>query len=585
MDALTAEIGRLRLQVHNLKGESGAQNISIGNYLLARLEQLGVRSMFGVPGDFNLDFLDLVEDHPKIDWVGNCNELNAAYAADGYARVKENSIGVVTTTFGVGELSAINGIAGAFSEMVPVLHIVGYPSTIQQKTRPLLHHTLGDGRYDAYQRAATPFVIHEANLLEKETAAAEIDTALTKCITKARPVYVTLPMDLVKEEISSDRLSIPLSSALPPNDPDTELFILDLIQERVAAAGGDVIVLVDACVIRHHCRDEVLDLLKKTGLPVYGTPMGKTAIAEGYERYGGIYIGALSHPTVKEKVENAKLILSIGLLLSDFNTGNFSYAIPTNHHIELHSDYCMVQHARFDGVGMKHLLPKLADRLQQFHGIASKIQVPPLVNEVPKENTQVITHTWFWPRVSQFFKPNDVIVTETGTSNFGIIDVALPDGAMLISQILWGSIGWSVGSSLGAALAAREKGCNRVILFVGEGSLQLSVQELSPTIRKGLTPIVFVINNSGYTIERCIHGLHRHYNDVANWNWTALLHTMDDSDKHKTASYTVRTKDDLENLLVDEAFAKAEYMQLVEVIMDKLDAPRALLGQTKRSKN
>jgi pyruvate decarboxylase len=60
---------------------------------------------------------------------------------------------------------------------------------------------------------------------------------------------------------------------------------------------------------------------------------------------------------------------------------------------------------------------------------------------------------------------------------------------------------------------------------------------------------------------------------------------MDDSDKHKTASYTVRTKDDLENLLVDEAFAKAEYMQLVEVIMDKLDAPRALLGQTKRSKN
>jgi pyruvate decarboxylase len=111
---------------------------------------------------------------------------------------------------------------------------------------------------------------------------------ITYLVFQARPVYVTLPMDLVKEEISSDRLSIPLSSALPPNDPDTELFILDLIQERIAAAGSDVIVLVDACVIRHHCRDEVLDLLKKTGLPVYGTPMGKTAIAEGYERYGGV---------------------------------------------------------------------------------------------------------------------------------------------------------------------------------------------------------------------------------------------------------------------------------------------------------
>lgn len=112
-------------------------------------------------------------------------------------------------------------------------------------------------------------------------------------------------------------------------------------------------------------------------------------------------------------------------------------------------------------------------------------------------------------------------------------------------------------------------------------------------IRKGLTPIVFVINNSGYTIERCIHGLHRfvvepflygcllshhsHYNDVANWKWTALLETMNDGGKHKTASYTVRTKEELEMLLVDASFAKAEYMQLVEVIMDKLDAPRALL--------
>ena len=78
--------------------------------------------------------------------VLSSNELNASYAADGYARVKEGSIGVLVTTFGVGELSATNGIAGAFSEHVPVLHIVGVPSTAQQKSKPMLHHTLGDGR-------------------------------------------------------------------------------------------------------------------------------------------------------------------------------------------------------------------------------------------------------------------------------------------------------------------------------------------------------------------------------------------------------------------------------------------------------
>ena len=160
-------------------------------------------------------------------------------------------------------------------------------------------------RYNAYQQAAAQFVIYEANLLRKETAAAEIDMAITQCITKvsrntlfccshvtwhfqARPVYIALPMDLVKEEISSDRLSVPLSSTGFPNDPDTESFVLDLIQERVTEIRGDVVVLVDACVIRHHCRNEVLDLLKKTSFPVYGTPMGKTAIEEDYKRYGGV---------------------------------------------------------------------------------------------------------------------------------------------------------------------------------------------------------------------------------------------------------------------------------------------------------
>lgn len=132
------------------------------------------------------------------------NELNASYAADGYARIKEGTLGVITTTyvidylhpsrsfkthafitrFGVGELSAINGIAGAYSEMVPILHIAGVPSTVQLKSKPLLHHTLGDGRFDVYQHAVSPFVVHQAHILNKLEAAAQIDFAITECITK-----------------------------------------------------------------------------------------------------------------------------------------------------------------------------------------------------------------------------------------------------------------------------------------------------------------------------------------------------------------------------------------------------------------
>lgn len=176
----------------------------------------------------------------------------------------------------------------AFSEMVPVLHLVGVPSTKQQKTKPMLHHTLGDGRFDAYVKAAEQFTFSQILLTDKKNAASEIDRALVDSITAARPVYLALPTDLVFEEISSERLSIPLSRHPASNDEQVEAFVLDLITKHIEEAAGDVVVLVDACAIRHDVRKELDELLKKTSFPVYATPMGKTAVDENYERYGGV---------------------------------------------------------------------------------------------------------------------------------------------------------------------------------------------------------------------------------------------------------------------------------------------------------
>jgi pyruvate decarboxylase len=196
---------------------------------------------------------------------------------------------------------------------------------------------------------------------------------------------------------------------------------------------------------------------------------------------------------------------------------------------QLHSDHTQVQYAQYPGIGFKQLLPKLTERLEQFHSTASQIPVAPYVAQLPSDSTQVITQRWFWPRMGSYFKSGDLIVTETGTANFGILDVPLPPKSMLVSQVLWGSIGWSVGkclvivtrswlkeltcfhegACLGAAIAGRELNYGRTILFVGDGSMQLTVQELSPMIRLGLKPIIFLLNNSGYVIERTIHGKHR----------------------------------------------------------------------------
>ncbi|KAL9711063.1 hypothetical protein Ac2012v2_005602 [Leucoagaricus gongylophorus] len=583
--ALKGEVDRLKLKLAGFQEAYGAvDSIAIGDYILTRLAQLDVTKVFGLPGDFNLGFLDLIEDHSSIDWVGNCNELNAAYAADGYARVKQCSLGVLVTTFGVGELSAMNGIAGAFSEMVPVLHLVGVPSTAQQKNRPILHHTLGDGRYDAYTIASKQFTVSQIQILNKNEAASQIDYALVECITRARPVYMTLPTDMVHQEICGERLKIPLTRQPAMNDLQTEEYVLDLIQKRVEEAEGNMVILVDACVIRFGVQEEVKTFLERTGFPVYSTPMGKTAVDESYSRYGGIYIGTITHPLVKERVESTKLIMSIGSLQSDFNTGNFSYNIPTGRHIELHSNNTRVQYGLFEGIGMKQLLPKLTERLQHWYPHVSGIPVDPFSSITPKgqdNDEPTISHGYLWPRVGQFFEPQDVIVTETGTANFGILDIPLPHGAKLISQILWGSIGWSVGATLGAAFAAREVGKKRVILFVGEGSLQLTVQELSPMMHHGLKPIIFVINNSGYTIERWIHGKSRKYNDVNNWNWTSILQTFGGDLEVEHESYSVRNRVELDQLLNEPTFRAANKIQLVEIIMPALDAPQALERQAK----
>ncbi|KZT73975.1 pyruvate decarboxylase [Daedalea quercina L-15889] len=590
----TAAVAQLQAQVNHLQHELSTvktaeqsphtgEQIFIGQYLVERLVQLGVTKMFGVPGDFNLGFLDFVEDHPKIDWVGNCNELNAGYAADGYARVKEGGLGVITTTFGVGELSATNAIAGAFSEHVPVLHIVGVPSTSQQKNKPMLHHTLGDGRYDAYYRAAQQFAIASANLDSKDTAAAEIDRVLTECIVRARPVYLMLPTDLAYQKIPAYRLKTPINQEPPENDPDVEAFAIDEITKLIQAAKHETIILVDACAIRHGVKKEVAELVRRTGFPVYSAPMGKTSFDEQYERYGGIYVGSISHPEIKEKVESAKLILSIGALKSDFNTGNFTYHVPIARTIELHSDSLSVQYATFPGIGMKRLLPKLTARLQPFEPTATLIPVPKFEYPVPREDNEIITQSYLWPRIGQFLRAKDIVVAETGTSSFGMLEVPFPTGAMFVSQILWGSIGWTVGATLGAALAGQELGYKRTILFVGDGSIQLTVQELSVMIRSGLKPIIFVLNNKGYTIERYLHGMTRKYNDISNWKWTNLLDTLGGEEGKTCQSYRVGTKSELSKLLDDPTFASAQKIQLVEMLMDPHDAPNALKRQAELS--
>lgn len=160
---------------------------TVGDYLLDRLAELGVSEIFGVPGDYNLQFLDHIVAHPTIRWVGSANELNAGYAADGYGRLRGMS--AVVTTFGVGELSVTNAIAGSYAEHVPVVHIVGGPTKDAQGTRRALHHSLGDGDFEHFLRISREITCAQANLMPA-TAGREIDRVLSEVREQKRPGYI-----------------------------------------------------------------------------------------------------------------------------------------------------------------------------------------------------------------------------------------------------------------------------------------------------------------------------------------------------------------------------------------------------------
>ncbi|KAK9670818.1 hypothetical protein K7432_017415 [Basidiobolus ranarum] len=252
--------------------------------------------------------------------------------------------------------------------------------------------------------------------------------------------------------------------------------------------------------------------------------------------------------------------------------------MDTEKTVEIHSDYTDVFFGTYKAVGMKYLLPKLAAAIPK-----REFKCPAVpVKELPQiDMKEMVPQAWFWPRMSKFFKADDIVVAETGTSVFGALNSHLPEGATFISQILWGSIGYTVGATLGAAVGG---GSRRVILFVGDGSFQLTCQEVSVMIRLGLRPVIFLLNNNGYTIERLIHGVKRTYNDIDNWDFSKTLDYFGGVAGQDKIGFQGRanTAGEFEQVL-KKIESHSDKINLVELMMDWLDAPENLVKQAEAS--
>ncbi|KIX00392.1 uncharacterized protein Z518_10531 [Rhinocladiella mackenziei CBS 650.93] len=546
--------------------------VSLAHYIWTRIHQLGVRSVHGVPGDYNLNLLDNISS-TGLRWVGSCNELNGGYATDGYGRVK--GIGVLVTTGGVGELSAINAHAGAYSEQVSLVHIVGSPPlSIRANKRFCMHHSLGNHEYDTFKNMFKTISVAHVTLADVSSAPAQIDCALRQSWVASRPVYIDVPSDMGKRDIEGAGLATPLELSYPVNPPEGQQEILAKLQERLHVAKRPCI-LIDLCATRQRITKEVHQLIAKSRLPTFVTPLAQGFVDESLPNFGGLYAGYGSAPGVRDFVESSDLILHLGPLDTDVTTYLGSANLNKSSVVRFLTDQVEMDDTQYQLLHMRPLLLAAIVDLD-FSKVSVESFNPPSPNGFLSTTggSSLISQDWLWPYISSWLEPEDIILTDTGTASFGIFNTRLPPRSLLINISLWASIGYSLPSAQGAALAAQDDGSNRrTILFQGDGSFQLTCQEISTMIKHRLRVIMFIICNNGYTIERVVHETNEDYNDVSNWNYKEILRVFD-SKSLCSRSYQVRTQDELTNLLADKEFSS--YKGLVELHIPELDVPAPL---------
>jgi indolepyruvate decarboxylase len=528
--------------------------MTIVDYLIKRINDLGISDIFGVPGDYNFNILEAINANPNTNWVGCCNELNSGYAADGYARIKE--FGALVTTYGVGELSAINAVAGSFAENVPVIKIVGLPKKKIINNRKIVHHCLGQRDYHTFADVYSKVTEHNV-ILSLDNAQEEIEKALSILYHERRPVYIGLYDDCCTQEIK-----ITTEEFKPAQSDESNLNAAINHICSIVEKSSNTIILSDFPVLRHGLQEDMQNLVDRSGLMATTMAMGKSSIDENSPNYIGIYCGSLVSDEIAHTVESADCILGFGILMTDFNSGGNTSKLDFDKVIDIQPHSVRIKDAEYQNVNMKDVLQKLSERISKTDLTIKKSEYGYKSEEVSDEQ---LTQNYIYSTIQDFLSSGDVYMPETGLTSFGSVPVKLPTNTKYCTQVLWGSIGWATPACFGASMADKTK---RVIMVTGEGSHQMTAQEVSSMIRYGVNPIIVVINNDGYTIERllCKNPMDN-FNDIAQWDYTKFVESFNG----EALTIKANTKKDFLEAL--NSARRSEKLVYIEAFTPMMDAP------------
>ena len=540
-------------------GPAHSADTSIGQYLIGRLEDYGIRDVFGIPGDYVLEFYTQLEQS-RINVVGTTREDCAGFAADAYARV--NGMGAVCVTYCVGGLSVCNSIAGAYAEKSPVVVISGSPGLSERTKDPLLHHKVRHFRtqLEVFEKLC----VAGTELSDPAIAFREIDRVLDTVARFRRPGYIELPRDMVNVVPQTGYVYHPASlqsdSQAMTEAADEAMALVSDSQKPIIIAGVEI--------HRFGLQDQLLKLAERSSIPIAATLLGKSVIRETHPLYVGIYEGAMGRSEVTQFVEESDCVILLGTFMTDINLGIYTANLDPSKCIYATSEQLRIRHHHFHDV----LLGDFVDQLTVRRPTPTIREIPAFVTASNQEKYRLrkdapITLSRLIQRLNEQLEENTIVIADIGDSLFAATDLDVRGRTEFLSPAYYTSMGFSVPAALGAQIA-RPK--DRIVVICGDGAFQMTGMELSTIVRYNLSPIIVVLDNGGYGTERMLHDGEWKFNDIHRWNYSKLPMVLGGG-----TGYEVRTEGEW-NAALRKAWDDTSGMSLIQVDLSIDDHSPAL---------
>jgi indolepyruvate decarboxylase len=480
---------------------------TIGEHLLDQIKNVGTNKVYGIPGDMIIKFFKLIEDDPEIQLCTFSHEQAAGFAAIGEARALRKPA-VAAVTYGPGVLNVLNAVGCAYAERTPLVLIAGGPPLSARNGDFFLHHTIKS--CTSILNAVSEVTAKAVLLDNPKTAQAEIADTLTVCQERMLPVYIEIASDLINEEISIK----PLEEKAAVDEGNIKKATHLIIQSIKQAQKPVLMMGIES--ERFNLKPQILQFARERNLPVVSTVLARDHMPNDDLYFFGTYLGVAGNPAADKLVADSDLVVILGEMLSDVNLGAKLAATKQGKIVWCFDQEVNSQNRTLENVPLKNLVLELEKAKVEKKTAALPSKAPMQINTACKTTTQPLVMGEVIDAVNWLFSEYEEmpIVTDTGNSLFSTLNIK---ASTVMAPSFYGTMGFSVPAAIGYQLATQK----RPLVLVGDGSFQMSGQEICHCPRYKINPIVIVINNRRWGMEQLFHP-EAHFNELVDWHYARL---------------------------------------------------------------